>query len=51
MSARFKDRDDPFLVLHPMIGKALAGNDRVRKMGKVSSPNERLNMVYYDPIN
>ena len=36
---RFKDHDDPFLVLHPMIGKALAGNDRVKKMGKVDSPN------------
>lgn len=36
---RYKDYDDPFLVLHPLIGKALASNGRVQKMGKVDSPN------------
>lgn len=36
---RLKNHDDPFLVLHPMIARKLASNDRVRQLGKVDSPN------------
>ena len=36
---RFKNQDDPFFVLHPMIARKLASNDRLRQMGKVDSPN------------
>ncbi len=35
----FKDREDPFLVLHPTIARTLASNDRLKQMGKVNSPN------------
>lgn len=37
--ARYQDNEDPFLALHPQIAQALARNSRVRKMGKVDSPN------------
>jgi len=36
---RFKNHDDPFLVLHPMIARNLAGNDGLKQIGKVDSPN------------
>lgn len=35
----YKDRDDPFLILHPAIARKLASNDRLKQMGKVNSPN------------
>lgn len=37
--SRYQDNADPFLVLHPLIAKELARNGRLRKMGKVTSPN------------
>jgi hypothetical protein len=35
----YKDRPDPFFVLHPLIARSLASNDRLKKKGKVKSPN------------
>lgn len=37
--SRHQNRADPFRVLHPLIANSLAHNNRLRKMGKVTSPN------------